>query len=511
MCCGGAKWKREEVPDHKFDFVDTREFTDNGFVMRLKYLFLYGIVLKSFLVYVSDIFTAITMISTKDWSNQIYKKCQTQQGCVFVDFTTAKWIFFGCILFGFLLLAYESQKAKKIIASRDISFAFTNIMANNYYSLRSYDHFCFFDHIRDSTRLSDDFAFFVFFTFKSWKRLILSDGPRQTINAFTLYALYLAKKDLPCTSDQLASGVCRPSPWYDVPKYFSGNNFSTSALLISTIFTLVVFVISLAILIVAAICYIPLLFHIQGNLKEYCCHKVDKRISEIIKRRQKIRLVEAARLAKKEAMGDFSHLKNKKGEFIAKPLPQPTLPNVSIEDEPSEVSSVKTRTIPPSYTQDYQYYNSDNYPPPMPSYAPYPNPYHASAATLPNDDPYAHSVYGDYDNESTAHLAASAVPFTHQSASQHQYGVEDYPVVRTGDYESHNVYQAHAGHVLEASRRTPMPSGHPNGLAYDGNNDAPYQGYPDAQAGFLNQSQQYYPQQGRGAGGYGGGNSGYAV
>ena len=64
-------------------------------------------------------------------------------------------------------LAYESQKSKKIIASRDISFAFTNVMANNYYTLRSYNHFCFFEHISDSTKTIDDFAFFVFFTFKS--------------------------------------------------------------------------------------------------------------------------------------------------------------------------------------------------------------------------------------------------------------------------------------------------------------------------------------------------------
>jgi hypothetical protein len=80
-------------------------------------------------------------------------------------------------------LAYEARKAKKIIASRDISFAFTNVMAQNYYSLRmsqhppdnllsltgrsgSYDHFCFFCHINDSTKKKDDFAFFIFFTFK---------------------------------------------------------------------------------------------------------------------------------------------------------------------------------------------------------------------------------------------------------------------------------------------------------------------------------------------------------
>ena len=85
-------------------------------------------------------------------------------------------------------LAYEAHKAKKIIASRDISYAFTNVMANNYYSLRmyqshrsngkynnpflgSYPHFCLFDHISNSTKKKDDFAFFIFFTFKSWSSI----------------------------------------------------------------------------------------------------------------------------------------------------------------------------------------------------------------------------------------------------------------------------------------------------------------------------------------------------
>lgn len=101
-------------------------------------------------------------------------------------------------------LAYEARKAKKIIASRDISFAFTNVMAQNYYSLRmsyhspdtylpltggsgSYDHFCFFCHINDSTKKKDDFAFFIFFTFKGknlypWLPL-LSLEPRTQIGS----------------------------------------------------------------------------------------------------------------------------------------------------------------------------------------------------------------------------------------------------------------------------------------------------------------------------------------
>jgi len=407
MCFRGGTWKREVVPDHKFDFVDTREFTDNSAGMRFKYLWLYVIILKDFLVYVSDIFTAVTMLSTESWSNAIFNSCPPDQdnGCVYIPFKIGKWLFFGCIIFSFLLLAYEGHKAKKIIASRDISYAFTNVMANHYYSLRSYDHFCFFDHISNSTKRMDDFAFFVFFTFKSWKRLLLADGPRQTINALTLYAFYLSKKD--------------DGAWYDISKYFAGNDLVTTALTISTAFTVLVFAGSLLLLIVAGVCYIPLLCHIQGNLKEYCCHKVDKRITEIIKRRNKQRLAKAAALAKKEAAGDFSHLKNKKGELIAQPLRQPTLPNVSIDDD-VDTSSTRAKAYAPSAlsnvvsTNDYYYNDRKEYPPadypPMPAYnqpyGHYPDYYNGSASALPEE----HAVYDD-EYGSTAHLATSAAPF----------------------------------------------------------------------------------------------------
>jgi len=63
----------------------------------------YIIVLKSFLVYISDIFSAITMLTTKNWSNEIFKQCQTISGCVFIPFNTGKWLFVGCIIFSFLL------------------------------------------------------------------------------------------------------------------------------------------------------------------------------------------------------------------------------------------------------------------------------------------------------------------------------------------------------------------------------------------------------------------------
>jgi hypothetical protein len=57
------------------------------------------------------------------------------------------------------------------------------------------------------------------------------------------------------------------TPWYNFKKYFAGNNLITTALTISTLFTVVIFAGSLLLLIIAAIGYVPLLCYIKGNLK----------------------------------------------------------------------------------------------------------------------------------------------------------------------------------------------------------------------------------------------------
>ncbi|EIN10735.1 hypothetical protein PUNSTDRAFT_100476 [Punctularia strigosozonata HHB-11173 SS5] len=482
MCKAGS-WKREVVPDHKFDFVDTREFTDNGFGMRMKYLWLYIIVLKSFLVYISDIFTAITMATTHNWSNQVFANCSNtaNTGCVFIPFTVGKWIFIGCIIVSFLLLAYEGHKSKKIIASRDISYAFTNVMANHYYSLRSYNHFCFFSHISNSTKKKDDFAFFIFFTFKSWKRLLLADAPRQTINALTLYAIYLAKHD--------------KGPWDDFTKYFAGNTFVTTVLTFSMLFTVLICAGSMLMLIIAGVCYVPWLCYIQGNLKEYVCHKVDKRIAEIIRRRNKQRLQKAQALAKKEAMGDFSHLKNKKGELVHQPLPQPTLPNVSLDDDEfDDGASQKTRGPAPStYTQDTYYYNADHkaaYPPkdyattdypPMPAYAgqPYGQQYQSTQSF--GDD---RTLYGDDRGASKTQLDGPD-QYHYGAGQQPDYGQQDYvhdPQAYPHDYpNAHSQYSTTGyaaypeGHAHTGSMDDRLPT--PN-LAYDQDYPSPTSGGP---------------------------------
>lgn len=72
-----------------------------------RYCWLYLLVLKSFLVYVSDIFSAITMLTTESWSNEIFNRCPKleSEGCVFIPFSVGQWLFLGCIIFSFLLVS----------------------------------------------------------------------------------------------------------------------------------------------------------------------------------------------------------------------------------------------------------------------------------------------------------------------------------------------------------------------------------------------------------------------
>ncbi|CAG8692837.1 7216_t:CDS:2 [Funneliformis caledonium] len=188
MCfCKPSKWQneRKEIQDHKFDFVDIEDFYENSFIRKLKYSLVFLVVLKTILVYVADLWTAGILLIFDRWGSTIKPK---------IPFFVSKWIYVIAILMSFFILAWDIKKARPIIASRDISYTFTSLVATRFYTLRSYAHYCFFCQIQESTSLADSVAFFIYFTSKGWKRLILAELPRQAINAITLYPLIQSNK-----------------------------------------------------------------------------------------------------------------------------------------------------------------------------------------------------------------------------------------------------------------------------------------------------------------------------
>lgn len=81
-----------------------------------RYLWLYIIVLKDFIVYILDVFTAITMLTSKQWSNQIFNDCPNSKNCVAVPFDVGRWLFVGCIIFSFLLVRCEVRAGVSLTA-----------------------------------------------------------------------------------------------------------------------------------------------------------------------------------------------------------------------------------------------------------------------------------------------------------------------------------------------------------------------------------------------------------
>jgi hypothetical protein len=151
-----ADWKRELIPDHKFDFVDVKGFRDESIFRKTAYLGVFLLALKAVLVYVTDFGAVLLVLSTSGLRQSLSGNAQTivasNEQFIFIPSDSnlfgidPNWkIALICcsVLMSFLLLAIEWRKAKKIIRSRDISYAFTSVPAYRYYAIKSYSHYCF--------------------------------------------------------------------------------------------------------------------------------------------------------------------------------------------------------------------------------------------------------------------------------------------------------------------------------------------------------------------------------
>ncbi|KAF9175277.1 hypothetical protein BGX21_009928 [Mortierella sp. AD011] len=309
----GAQWKREVVQDHKFDFINVDDFIDNSCWMQFRYTLVFVAIIRGILVYCSDIFTAANLLANSNENSFVPKTGVQLELFGKLPFDVYKYLFSGCIILGFLLLGLDIRRARAIIVSRDISYAFTSLIASRFYTVRSYPHYCFFAQINNSKKMVDEVAFFCFFTFRNWKRLMLADAPRQVINATILYQTF---RGHPFNF--------KPDGVFDWDSVVTGANGDRLLLkkiaLGGMIFTVFMFIISLLQLIIAAFLYIPLVSHIQGNLKEFCCHKIDKRIDELIRKKSKTRAADEA------------------GKMNGIDMAEPTLPQLDVLEAPVETS-----------------------------------------------------------------------------------------------------------------------------------------------------------------------------
>ncbi|KAJ3210855.1 hypothetical protein HDU67_004956 [Dinochytrium kinnereticum] len=295
-CCEKAKWKREEIADHKFDYIDVDDFIEDSLYRKVAYAGVFLLTLKSIVVYMNDLLIASLIFQTLSERKNCdpsggfsLSACGTQSNLKkFLPQEVRPYLIISSVIISFILLFIDWRKAQIIIKSRDISYSFTSTIAYRYYVLRSYAHYCLFCQIQNSRRTIDILAFFVFFQFKGWKRLLFAEFPRQLIIAVNLVDLLIKFKEEKGEGSNFI-GV--------IPRFLNIQDTDTvqKLLLYLSVLSIFIFAVSFLSLITAFFTYIPLLCVIRGNLKEYCCHKIDKRIGELLRKKSRKRTEEARR------------------------------------------------------------------------------------------------------------------------------------------------------------------------------------------------------------------------
>lgn len=323
MGCTGEREKGPPEETAKWDYITLSDFrcTSGGTVAA--YIWLWAMVIVGLAVYVADTYTAVNLLFFNKWSSQVKPA---------LDFKYTRWIFAVCILISFALCAYEWLRALRVIKRGGVAESFLDPLAVDLQSIRpqGFKRFLVFTELANSKKGADYIALFVYFSFKGAVRVIVAQGPRQAVNAMTLYAV-LGADIIPGENIDRSSF---DQFWWNIEQLFK-ENAQQAVIYLAMLFTLVIWVISALSLIFSGIAYITFLWHYvpqrDGRLSVYCRRKVDRRLAKIVEHKVKAAIEEDER--KKVKAEQKAELKRQKtGELPPPERPylkkQPTLPSI---------------------------------------------------------------------------------------------------------------------------------------------------------------------------------------
>lgn len=208
--------------------------------------------------------------------------------------------------------------------------------------------------------------------FSAWLRILFAEGPRQCINALTLYSVMEAI--LVPTGEHKASDGHSPIPQFFLNiQILATHNREQVVIIFGMLFTLIIWIVSALSLLVAVLFYLTFLWHHIPNkdrgLSGYCRRKIDSRLHKIVG----VKVNKALAKANIDPTGrETRTLKTRK--MHAQIARQPTLPlldkmpdDISL-DRPS-LSRQTTQTTLPLYVSRQSSHTSDH-----PSKTPYGEP-----------------------------------------------------------------------------------------------------------------------------------------
>ncbi|KAF7131413.1 hypothetical protein CNMCM5793_004584 [Aspergillus hiratsukae] len=283
-CCGD----REKGPvgrEEKWDSVNLDDFKSESCLTPFSYFLVYVFLLISIAVYAVDTFTAVNLLAFSRWAGSIEPA---------IPFTVSRWIFAVCIIISFVLLCLRWLHAIRAMRSGSIARSYLDPLAARVQSIRmgkrgrGWRRFLVFAELTKSKKGAEYVALFAYFSFESWMNTIFADGPRQVVNAITLYSVM--KMDLlpggEHTVDDDKPGIVQ---FFENFKILAEDNNQRTVVLCGMLFTLVIWVLSILKLASAVVLYLIFLFHHipsqDGTLNVYCRRKINSRLMRVVRRK----------------------------------------------------------------------------------------------------------------------------------------------------------------------------------------------------------------------------------
>ncbi|KAL2822296.1 eukaryotic membrane protein family-domain-containing protein [Aspergillus cavernicola] len=332
-CCGDREKNTPVALEEQWDYMNLDDFKSESCLSPFSYIFLFIFLLVSLAVYAVDTFTAVTLLAFSRWAGQIEPA---------IPFEYSRWIFAVCIIVSFALLAWRWLHAIRAIRSGSVARSYLDSLAARVQSIRVGKHgrgwrrFLVFGELTKGRKGAEYAALFAYFSFESWMSTLFADGPRQVVNAITLYSV-MRMDLLPGGENAVEEDKAGILQFFDNVKILAEDNNLRALVLAGMLFTLVIWVLSIIKLLVAIAIYLLFLFHHipaeDGTLKAYCRRKINTRLKSIVRKK-----VNKA-LAKGVALQDRAPTNLNPG-FERKP----TLPVFGDDDKTPIVSTISRTT-----------------------------------------------------------------------------------------------------------------------------------------------------------------------
>ncbi|KAL8983693.1 MAG: hypothetical protein Q9205_002143 [Flavoplaca limonia] len=318
MGCHGEREKLEDArAEQKWGYINLGDFKSTSCYSVLSYIILYIFVFISVAVYAVDLFTAANLLFFNRWSGQVKP---------IIDFKIARWLFAACILLSLVLLVYRWFRALRVIKSGVVVASYLDPLAVRIQSIRGFRRFLVFGALTEGRKGAEYVALFTYFSFEAWMRIIFAQGPRQLLNAQTLYSVMQADL-LPGDKHGPKDGRSNISQFWTNVGILASHNREQAAILFGMLFTLVIWLISVVSLLLACLFYITFLWrHVSksdGTLTKYCRRKLDTRLSKIVSKKVDKALARGETLRAQDST---------KAERPAHMKRQPTIPLVDEDD-----------------------------------------------------------------------------------------------------------------------------------------------------------------------------------